>query len=49
MNTIQKIAEALGETESGPLKTIERVIKVLGEERAQALLEQTRQVEAAVC
>ena len=46
MNTVQKIAEALGETEPGPLKTIERVIKVLGEERGQALLEQTRQVEA---
>lgn len=42
---VQKIAEALGETESGPLKTIERVIKVLGEERALVLLEQTQQIE----
>lgn len=46
MNTIQKIAEALGEAEPGPLKTIERVINVLGEERAQALLEQAQQIEA---
>lgn len=42
---VQKIAEALGETEPGPLRTIERVIKVLGEERAEAILEQTQQIE----
>lgn len=31
MNTVQKIAKALAETEPGPLRTIERVIKVLGD------------------
>jgi hypothetical protein len=46
LNTVQKIAEALGETEPGPLRTIERVIKVLGDERAQVLLEQTQQIDA---
>lgn len=45
LNTVQKIAEALGETEPGPLRTIERVIQILGEERAQALPEQTQQIE----
>ncbi len=45
LNTVQKIAEALEETEPGPLRTIERVIKVLYEERAEAILEQTQQIE----
>lgn len=47
MNTIQKIAEALSEIEPGPLRAIKRVVMVLGEDRAQALLEQTHQIEAA--
>jgi hypothetical protein len=48
LNTVQKIAEALEETEPGPLRTIERVIKVLGEERAEAILEQTQQIESTL-
>ncbi|MCL4298471.1 MAG: hypothetical protein KJ077_22230 [Anaerolineae bacterium] len=45
MNAVQKIAETLGEAETGPLRTIERVVTVLGEERALILLEQTQQIE----
>lgn len=45
MDTSQKIAETLGETEPGPLRTIKRVIKVLGEECALTLLEQAQQIE----
>lgn len=47
MNTVQTIAEALGETEWGPVRTIKGVVKILGEERALGLLEQTLQIEAA--
>ena len=32
MNAVQKIAETLGETVSGPLRAIERLVKGLGEE-----------------
>ncbi len=46
IDTIQKIATALGETEEDPLKTIKRIVKVLGEERALALLEETLEIEA---
>ncbi|MEW5959372.1 MAG: phosphorylated adapter RNA export RNA-binding domain-containing protein [Chloroflexota bacterium] len=46
MDLIKKIAETLAETEPAPLKTIERVVKILGEERALAMLEETVKVEA---
>lgn len=46
MNTVQKIAAELGETERTPVKTIERIVKVLGEERALALLDETLTIEA---
>jgi hypothetical protein len=42
----QKIATDLGETEPDPLKTIERIVKVLGEERALALLDETLKIES---
>lgn len=45
MNTIKKITEALDETEPEPIKTIERLVKVLGEERALALLDETLKIE----
>ncbi|NJN99192.1 MAG: hypothetical protein HC875_36425 [Anaerolineales bacterium] len=45
LDIAQKIAKILSEAEPGPLKTIERAIKVLGEERAQNLLEQAQQIE----
>jgi len=43
---VQKIATALGETETVPLETIERVVDVIGEEKALAILDETLQVEA---
>ncbi|NJN97952.1 MAG: hypothetical protein HC875_29690 [Anaerolineales bacterium] len=46
MSTAQKIAAELGETEHTPIKTIERIVKVLGEERALALLDETLKIEA---
>jgi hypothetical protein len=46
LSTSQKIAAALGETEKAPLATIERLIKIIGEERAQALLDEALKVEA---
>ncbi|MEW5957189.1 MAG: phosphorylated adapter RNA export RNA-binding domain-containing protein [Chloroflexota bacterium] len=46
MNAVDKIATTLGETETTPLATIERVIKVLGEEKALAILAETVKVEA---
>lgn len=42
----QQIAAALNETDKAPLKTIKRVIYVLGEERALALLAETERVFA---
>ncbi len=45
-DTIQKIAEALGETEEDPLKTIKRIVKVLGEKCTLVLLEETLEIEA---
>ncbi len=45
-DTTQKIAKHLGETEKQPLRTIERITKVLGEERAMALLDETLKLEA---
>jgi len=41
MNVAEKIAADPGETEKIPRKTIRRIVKVLGEERAPALLEET--------
>ncbi len=46
MNVVGKIAEALGETEKEPLRTIERIVKVLGEERALTLLKEALEIEA---
>lgn len=46
MNAVDEIATTLGETEKTPLATIERVLKVLGEEKALALLAETVRVEA---
>jgi hypothetical protein len=46
LNSIQKITKGLGETKPEPLKTIERLVKVLGEERALALLDETLKIEA---
>jgi hypothetical protein len=43
---VEKIAAALGETDKVPLKTIDRLVTVLGEERALALLEEALKVEA---
>jgi hypothetical protein len=42
-----RIANALGEKEPGPRAQVGRVVRVLGIERAQALYEQTLEVEAA--
>jgi hypothetical protein len=42
-----RIANALGEKERGPRAQVARVVRVLGIERAQALYEQTLEVEAA--
>jgi hypothetical protein len=42
----QKIAAALGETKGIPLSQIERIVEILGEERAQGLLDETLKVEA---
>jgi hypothetical protein len=41
-----QIAAALNETDKAPLKTIERLVFVLGEERALSLLAETQQIEA---
>jgi hypothetical protein len=45
LTVVQKITEALTETEPEPLKTIERIVKVLGEERALALFYETLRIE----
>src|SRR5918997_7016950 len=42
-----RIANGLGEKEPGPRAQVARVVRVLGIERAQALFEQTLEVEAA--
>lgn len=44
--TTKKVAKALGETESIPLNTIERLVKVVGDERVLELLAQTLTVNA---
>ena len=47
MTTVaQEIAAALGETEEIPLATIHRVVEVIGEEKALAILAETLQIEA---
>jgi hypothetical protein len=46
LNVVDKIATSLGETEKSPLATIGRVVKVLGEEKSLALLEETLKIEA---
>ena len=43
---VEKIATALEETETVPLETIERVVELLGEDKALAILAETMQVEA---
>lgn len=43
--TTRKVAKALGETESTPLNTIERLVKVVGDERVLELLAETVKVE----
>ncbi|HZG68152.1 MAG TPA: phosphorylated adapter RNA export RNA-binding domain-containing protein, partial [Herpetosiphonaceae bacterium] len=42
-----RIADALGERVTGPRAQVGRVVQVLGIERAQAIYEQTLEVEAA--
>ena len=44
--TAQRIAAALGETAAQPLRHIAAIVRVLGAERALALLEQALAVEA---
>ena len=39
--TTRKVAKALGESESTPLNTIERLVKVVGDERVLELLAET--------
>lgn len=46
MGIVGSIAEALGETEPEPQKAIVRLVKVVGEERALALLAETQAIEA---
>jgi hypothetical protein len=46
VKTVPKIAQALDETEPDALATISRAIKVIGEEKALALLEETLKIEA---
>lgn len=46
LSVVQKIAKALGETEETPLAEIERTVKVLGEEKVLATLEETLNIEA---
>ncbi len=46
MKTVQKIAKALGEKEEAPLATISRIVKVLGEEQALKILDETLKIEA---
>jgi hypothetical protein len=43
--TVEKIATALDEKDETPLAEIERVVKVLGDERALTILEQTVKIE----
>ena len=43
----QRIADELGETAFGPAKQIDRTVRLIGEERALAILEQAKAVEAA--
>ena len=44
-DTTQKIIKALGETEEAPLIAIGRIVKILGEERALAILDETLKIE----
>ncbi len=46
MTLINEITTTLGETEPEPLSMIHRAVTVLGEERATAILAETRQIEA---
>jgi hypothetical protein len=43
----QKIADTLGETNPVPLKQIRRIVEILGESRAQTLLDEALDIEAA--
>jgi hypothetical protein len=46
VNVVEKIATTLGEADKSPLATIDRVVKVLGEEKSLALLEEALKIEA---
>ena len=45
-STMERIAVALGETETQPLTHIARIVRTLGEERTMALLARAEAVEA---
>jgi hypothetical protein len=47
LETVDAIADQLGETEPVPLAQIRRIVKTLGAERAQAFVDQALQVETA--
>lgn len=46
MSVIEEIAGTLNETQKEPLNCIERLVKIMGEEQALALLQETMQIEA---
>jgi hypothetical protein len=46
VNVVEKIATTLGETDKSPLATIDRMVKVLGEEKSLAILEEALKIEA---
>jgi hypothetical protein len=46
LDTVQKIASTLGETDKSPVATIGRLVKVMGEERALAVLDEALKIEA---
>lgn len=43
---VKQIAQTLGETEEGPVSTIERMVRILGEEKTVALLQESLQIQA---
>jgi hypothetical protein len=46
VSVIEKIADTLGEKDKEPFTAIERLVNLIGEEKALALLEETLQLEA---